>query len=68
VLIGVAFGVPTTLAASRLFSGMLFGLTTNDPATLAISEAILFTVALFAGYLPACRAWPIDPTVALRYE
>jgi predicted permease len=68
VLIGVAVGVPVTLAVSRIFSGMLFGLTPNDPPTLAISTGILVGVALFAGYLPARRASRIDPIVALRYE
>ena len=46
----------------------LFGLTPNDPLTMAASMAVLFLVALLAGYLPARRASRVDPLVALRYE
>jgi ABC-type lipoprotein release transport system permease subunit len=68
VLAGIAVGVPVTLATSRMLSGMLFGLTPNDPSTLAISTATLAGVAGCAGYLPARRASRIDPMKALRSE
>ncbi len=68
VLAGVAIGIPVALAASRLVSGMLFGISATDPVTIASSAAILLAVALFAGYLPARRASLIDPMTALRSE
>ena len=49
-------------------SGMLFGLHGYDPASLAITVAILTAVALLAAWLPAARASRIEPMQALRSE
>jgi putative ABC transport system permease protein len=68
VLAGLAVGIPVALAASRLISGLLFGISATDPVTIASSAAILLTVALFAGYLPARGASLIHPMTALRSE
>jgi putative ABC transport system permease protein len=67
-LAGLAVGVPGALAASRLLGHMLFGVSANDPATLAAVAFALAAVAALAGYLPARRAMRVDPLVALRYE
>jgi putative ABC transport system permease protein len=66
--VGLALGVPSALAASRLVGHMLFGVSTNDPATLAVVACALAAVAALAGYVPARRAMRVDPMVALRYE
>jgi len=68
VIIGVAIGLPAALAASRLISSMLFGLTPTDSLTLAMSTLAMTGVTLLAAYLPARRASKVDPMVALRYE
>jgi predicted permease len=68
VVIGVAAGIPITLAGSRLVSNMLYGFHGTDPASLAAAVILLLVVALLAGYLPARRASKVDPMVALRYE
>lgn len=68
VIAGVCLGVPAALAAVRLIGHMLFGLSPDDPATLAIVVAMLFLAGIVAGYLPARRAMRVDPMVALRYE
>jgi putative ABC transport system permease protein len=47
---------------------MLFGVSTDDPATLAAVTSALATVAALAGYIPARRAMRVDPMVALRHE
>ena len=67
-LAGLAVGVPCALAASRLLGHMLFGVSANDPATLAAVAFALAAVATLAGYVPARRAMRVDPLVALRYE
>jgi ABC-type antimicrobial peptide transport system permease subunit len=66
--VGLAFGVPCALAASRLIGHMLFGVSATDPLTLAVVAATLVTVAGLAGYIPARRATHVDPVVALRHE
>jgi len=68
VAIGVAIGVPVTLAGSRLISNMLFGVPATDSTSLIASVAVLLAVGLISGYLPARRASQIDPMIALRYE
>jgi predicted permease len=68
VLLGVIFGLLASLAATKLTSSLIFGLTPNDPLTVASAALLLFTVAALAGYLPARRAARVDPMVALRYE
>jgi predicted permease len=67
-LIGLAIGIPCAIAACRLISSMLFGLSPSDLPTIAVVSLLLLLVALFAGYLPARRASAIDPIVALRAE
>jgi putative ABC transport system permease protein len=65
---GMALGIPCALAASRLLGHMLFGVSVNDPATLASVTFALAAVATLAGYVPARRAMSVDPMAALRYE
>jgi predicted permease len=66
--IGIAVGIPVTLAGSRVVANMLFGMRGVSWMSLAGSVAGLLLVGLIAGYLPAQRASRVDPMVALRYE
>ena len=66
--IGLAFGIPTSLAASRLLGHLLFGVSASDPITLGAVALCLAVVAIAAGYVPARRAIRIDPLQALRHE
>ena len=66
--IGVALGIPLTLAATRLVQAQLFGLRSSDPITLGAAVLTIAAVTLLAAYLPARRATRVDPMVALRYE
>ena len=66
--IGLLVGLPVALAAGRLVSKLLFGLSPADPVSVAGAAIFLLAFALLAAYLPARRAAKVDPMVALRYE
>jgi ABC-type antimicrobial peptide transport system permease subunit len=71
VAVGVAVGVPASLAAARLashqISGLLFGLSAEDPSVIALVIGLLILVAAIAAYLPARRAARVDAMTALRH-
>jgi macrolide transport system ATP-binding/permease protein len=66
--VGLAIGVPTALAASKLVESFLFGMKPNDPLALMGSVVTLVSAAILAGYLPARHASRIDPMLALRHD
>ncbi|HYC70443.1 MAG TPA: ABC transporter permease [Opitutaceae bacterium] len=66
--IGIVLGLGAALAAGRLVSSRLFGLTPSDPPTYAAVVGILVLIALVAAYLPARRAARVSPMQALRTE
>ena len=68
LLVGMATGIPAALAASRLISGMIYGVAGKDPSTILLSCSMLAAVAALAAYFPARRASRINPTAALRSE
>jgi len=67
-LAGIAAGIPLALWAAGYVKGSLFGISANDPLTIAAAIAALLGVAALAGYLPARRALRVDPMVGLRAE
>jgi predicted permease len=68
VAVGVAAAVPLALGAGSWIRSLLFGVSPQDPATIAVVCLALITVAMLAAYLPARRAANLDPLTALRYE
>ena len=66
--VGLAVGIPLSLASSRVLHTFLFGLNSTDPLSLTIVIVLLGGVAAVAGLIPARRATKVDPMVALRYE
>lgn len=68
VATGVALGVAGALVATRAMTGMLYGVTPNDPATFAVVVLFLVAAGLSASWLPARRAARVDPADTLRAE
>jgi predicted permease len=66
--LGVAAGVIIALAAGRLVTSFLYGLSAGDPQTLLIAVGGVLLVGLAAGAVPAWRAARLDPVTALREE
>ena len=66
--LGLGLGIPTALAASRVFESRLFGVRGRDAAVIAVATLLLTLTAVAAAWWPARRASRIDPLDALRYE
>jgi predicted permease len=67
-LIGVGLGAIVAVAATRLMSGILYGMPGSNPIMIAIGSVLLLALAVIASYLPARRATKLDPIIALRAE
>ncbi|HUJ33380.1 MAG TPA: ABC transporter permease [Candidatus Acidoferrum sp.] len=67
-VIGLAIGLPVSLAINRAMSSLVFGIVSIDAAVILEFAAVLVLVALAAGYIPARRAMRVDPMIALRHE
>jgi predicted permease len=65
---GVAAGLALSWWTSRFVATLLFGLGPRDPATFAAAAALLVTIGLLAGWIPARRAARIDPVRVLREQ
>jgi putative ABC transport system permease protein len=66
--IGALIGLPVAFALTRLLTTYLFGLTPQDPLSIAGSVLVLLAITALAGFIPARRATRVDPMIALRYE
>jgi len=68
VTAGMILGLAAAWGLGRLVGAQLYGVTPNDPVTIALAAGILAAVSLAAGYIPAIRATRVNPVLALRYE
>jgi putative ABC transport system permease protein len=66
--LGLAGGAVAALLLARLLTHLLYGVSPQDPLTLAGVGLLLAAAALVATTLPAWRASRVDPMTALRTE
>jgi predicted permease len=67
VVLGIAAGVPATLAAATLISSRLRDIRTDLP-TLGAAVLLMLIVAALAALVPARRAATLDPIAVLRFQ
>jgi predicted permease len=68
ILIGLAIGIPASIACSRLISAQLYQVKGWDPLVLCGSVLALSLCAFLASIIPAQRAASINPVEALRAD
>ena len=66
--IGIGIGAVAALGATRLLSGVLYGISASDPRTFATVILLLAGSALAACALVARRATSIDPLTAIKAD
>ena len=68
VALGLAAGLPASLACGRIVSSQLYGVKADNPVLIISTALVLMAAALGAAFLPARRAAHLDPVGALREE
>ncbi len=66
--IGLVAGLGMAVVASRLLTGVLYGVGAADPIAWTGAAAVLIAASAIANFVPAHRASRVDPSVALRLE
>jgi len=68
VTLGLIVGTAAAGALTKFAASVLFGVSRNDPWTIAGAGLVFLLTAAVAAALPARRASGIDPMRALRHE
>jgi ABC-type antimicrobial peptide transport system permease subunit len=68
VCLGLILGGGASLAASRLFVGLVLGAARVSTGVMIAAAGLLLLTAAIAVCIPARRAMTIDPAAALRME
>jgi putative ABC transport system permease protein len=65
---GLVLGIGGAMWSSRLFEGLLYGITPLDRSTYVVVAIAVVAIAMIAAVVPARRASTVDPVAALRAE
>lgn len=68
VATGLILGLPLAVAAGRMLSAELYGVSSWDPYALGVAAGALAASSFLAAMIPADRAASISPMEALRIE
>jgi len=68
LLFGLAVSAVSALLLSRLFTNLLYGVSSNDPFTYFSASALMLVIGAAASAHPAWRAATRDPLATLRAE
>jgi len=68
IVVGLAIGLSTAVAAIHGARSLLFEVTSADPVVLGLALIVFSGAAAFACAIPARRAAAIDPVIALRHD
>jgi ABC-type antimicrobial peptide transport system permease subunit len=66
VFLGCVAGLAIAFASARLFSGILYGVSSTDPMTFSAVTLLVIAVATLAALVPAIRAASVEPMRVLR--
>lgn len=66
VAVGGTMGILAAVAATKVLSTLLYGVTATDPISLVSAIAVLLVVGILAAFVPARRASLTDPAATLR--
>ena len=66
VAIGIAGGVLAAAGLGSVLASALYQISPHDVTIYAAACVLLVVIGLLGSYLPARRAWRVDPTEALR--
>ena len=66
--IGLAIGLALAFVATRMMSGLLFGVSPTDALTFTVATVLLLALSAVSAWLPARKAARLEPLSALRTE
>jgi ABC-type antimicrobial peptide transport system permease subunit len=68
LILGLAAGAAAAMLSARALTSVLYETRGSDPATYAVSAAVLLAIGALAAIRPAWNAAQSDPLDALRAE
>jgi putative ABC transport system permease protein len=64
--VGIVLGLAGSIAVGRAMRAVLFGISADDPLTLAAAVALVSLAGLGACAVPAIQALRVDPALTLK--